>query len=259
MKRFVVQAWLSFKGQRAAFSFEEFITLDTLYPLVTMIFYCLLAAYSFNTTNLTKWVVGNSFLLCTNTCIFSLGQSFTSERYFGRLRSIIVSPMSKMEIVLHKGMFPCITCIGTVFVGFFLGSLIFGVPLTNVNWGLFILIMIVAMVSATGFGLFISVFGLITDQMHFILNVVSYLLILFCGANFPVSQLPMAGQFMSKILPLTRSIQAANLLFEGGGRAEFTRLLMGEILVGCVYFAMAFLIIKYVEKVAIKKASLEVF
>ena len=64
MKRFINQAWLNFKGRYAGISFEQVILYESLYPIITLSFYCILAAYSFNTLNLTKWVVGNSFLLC---------------------------------------------------------------------------------------------------------------------------------------------------------------------------------------------------
>jgi ABC-2 type transport system permease protein len=259
MKRFLEQAWLSFKGQNAQFSFEEFISLKTVYPLLTLIFYCVVAGYSFNTVNLTSWVVGNSFLLCVNTCIFSLGGSFTAERYFGRIRSIIVSPVNKLSVVIQKGFFPCFVSIATVLVGFILGSLIFGVDFTSVNMGLFMVVTVIAMFAATGFGLLLAVFGLATDEMHFVLNLTSYVLMIFCGANFPILQLPYPVQFISRFLPLTRSIEAANMLFGKIDVGRFIRLLIGELGVGVAYCIMGFLIIKVVEKVAIKKATFEVF
>lgn len=259
IKRFLTQAWLNFKGQKAAFSLEEFLCYETLYPLLTLIFYCILAGYSYNTENLTGWVVGNAFLLCINTCVFSLGSAFTSERYYGRIRSIIVSPVNKLSVVLEKGFFPCFVSIVTVLIGFILGSLIFGVDFTNINLGLFLLITIVAMFAATGFGLFVSVFGLITDNMHFVLNLISYVLMIFSGANFPISQFPPILGFISKILPLTRSIEAANMLFTGIDRFKCSRLLVGEIGIGIMYYVLGFLLIKVVEKIAIKRATLEVF
>ena len=53
VRRFFSQALLFYKGRTAAFSLVEFLCFDTFYPLVTMAFYCLLAAHSFRTTDLT--------------------------------------------------------------------------------------------------------------------------------------------------------------------------------------------------------------
>lgn len=259
IKRFFSQAWLYFKANNAAFSFEEYITLQTAIPLLTLIFYCVLASYSFDTDNLTRWVVGNSFLLCMHTCIFGLGATFMGERYYGRIRSIIIAPINKLTVVLQRGFFPLFVAVATVFIGFLAGSLIFGVDFTEINLGLFLLITCVGMFAASGFGLLLSVFGLVTDGMHFVLNLSTYVLMIFCGANFPIEQLPRGAQFISAVLPLTRSIQAANMLFEGVDFLVMVRLLAGEVLLGAGYFVLGFLVIRTVERVAIRKAALEVF
>ena len=108
--QFLRMAWLNFKGQRAAFNLEEFVLMQTLYPFLTLIFYCVMAAYAYNTSNIMDWVVGNAFLLCVNTCIFSLGTCFMGERYFGRIRSIMVGCLNKFAIVLQKGFFSIVVC-----------------------------------------------------------------------------------------------------------------------------------------------------
>ena len=98
-----VKAAITDRGRSAAFEAEEFALMQLGYPLITLIFYCLIAAHSFQTTNLTSWVIGNSFLLCTNACIFGLGNIFVGERYWGRLRSIIASPCAKLPLILANG------------------------------------------------------------------------------------------------------------------------------------------------------------
>lgn len=255
---FFSQAYLYFKAQQAAFRFEEFICFEAGYPLITLIFYCLLAAYSFNTANLTHWVVGNSFLLCVNTCIFTLGNTFTGERYYGRIRSIVVAPTSKLALVLQRGLFPALVAVGTVIAGFLAGSLIFGVDFTGINLGLFALIVFAAMFAATGFGLLLSVFGLVSDGMHFVLNLASNVLLIFCGANFPVSQLGIWGN-ISWVLPLTRTIKAADMLFGVVDGAKLVSLLAGELAIGAAYFVAAALVIRIVERAARRRATLEVF
>jgi ABC-2 type transport system permease protein len=258
VRRFFSQALLYFKAQQAAFRFEEFLCFEAGYPLITLIFYCLLAAYSFSTSDLTHWVVGNSFLLCVNTCVFSLGNTFVGERYYGRIRSIVVAPMSKLAVVLQRGFFPALVAVGTVIAGFLIGSLIFGVDFTGINLGLFALVVLAAMFAATGFGLLLSAFGLVTDSMHFVLNLASYVLMIFCGANFPVSQLGIFGN-ISWLLPLTRTIKAADMLFGAVDGPKLFALLGGELAVGAVYFAAAACVIRIVERVARRKATLEVF
>jgi ABC-2 type transport system permease protein len=194
-----------------------------------------------------------------NTCIFGLGVGFSGERQTGRIRSIIVSKESRLLIVLENGFITSFLAVAMSLFGFFVGSLVFGVNFTHINIGLFLLITMIAMFTASGFGLLLSAFGLLSDSMNFILNTVSYVLMIFSGANFPIEQLPFAGQFISKIIPLTRSIEAANMLFGEVEIPQLVGLMISEILLGVIYVGIAAVLMRIVEYIAIKKATLEVF
>lgn len=257
MKRVIFMAWLDYKGHSSAFNMEEFIALKLAYPFVSMVFYCVLASYAYNTTDVKEWVVGNTFLLCTNICIFSLGGGFLGERYYGRIRSIIVSPISKMEIVLEKGFFPCLLCVITTVIGFGAGCLLFNVEVDTMQILMIFLTLVVAMSSAVGFGLVLSAVGLVTDQMQMILNIASYILLLFSGANFPVSQLPKWSQWVSKMVPLTKSIEVARRILDNN--YDVGELLIKEILLACFFVIIAIAVIKVAEKSAIKNANIEMF
>lgn len=258
LRRFFSQAWLYQKARTAAFDWREFLFFDTGYPIITMVFYCLLAAYSFRTTELTCWVVGNSFLMCVNTCIFGLGSLFRSERYSGRLRSIIASPCNLLSVVLSYGFFPSLLAIGAVVLGFAVGAVLFGIDFSGVNIGAAMLTILCAMLSASCFGLLLSVFGLLSDSMHLILNMMNYILMIFTGAEFPVSQLPVFGQIISRILPLTRSIEAMNSLF-GSGTEHFAALLFGELALAAFYTLISVSILKYAERACRRSGKFDLF
>lgn len=247
VKRFFSQAWLYHKARTAAFDWREFLFFDTGYPIITLVFYCLLAAYSFQTTDLTHWVIGNSFLMCVNTCIFGLGGLFRSERHSGRLRSIIAAPCNLFSVVLSYGFIPSILAMGSVTLGFIVGAVVFGINFSGVNLGLAMLTIICAMICASCFGLLLSVFGLVSDGMHLILNMMNYILMIFTGAEFPVSQLPKVGQVISRVLPLTRSIDAMNLLFSNNTKG-FWGLLLGELTIAAVYVIAAVSVLKYADR-----------
>mgnify|MGYP003296083327 CR=1 FL=1 len=256
---FLRMAWLNFKGQRAAFSLEEFLLMETAYPFLTLMFHCVLAGYAFDTSNLMDWVIGNAFLLCTNICVFSLGSSFRAERAYGRIRSIMTGKTSKLEIVLQKGFFSALVSMGTTFAGFAAGCIVFGISWKGIPWAGLFLCFAAAMFAAMGFGLLLSVFGLLSHQMHLILNLMEYVLLIFTGSNFPVTQLPVILQRISWTLPLTRSIAAARGIVNGVENAMVLELLAGEILVGILYVVLAAILMKWAEKEAIKSGTLELF
>ena len=84
------------------------------------------------------------------------------------------------------------------------------------------------MAAAGAFGLFIATFGMVSDSMHLILNVVSYLLMIFTGAEFPLAQLPVLGRWFGSLLPLTHAIAAMEQLWRGAYGA-FWHLLLLEL------------------------------
>lgn len=258
VRRFFSQAWLYHKARTAAFDWREFLFFDTGYPIITLVFYCLLAAYSFQTTDLTHWVIGNSFLMCVNTCIFGLGSLFRSERYSGRLRSIIAAPCNHFSVVLSYGFIPTILAMGSVILGFVVGAVVFGIDFSGVNLGLAILTIFCAMICASCFGLLLSVFGLVSDGMHLILNMMNYILMIFTGAEFPVSQLPAVGRVISRVLPLTRSIEAMNLLFANNFNG-FAQLLFGELAMAAVYVFAAVSVLKYADRACRMAGKFDLF
>lgn len=257
-RRFFSQALLYHKGRTAAFNLTEFLCFDAGYPILTLIFYCLLAAYSFQTTDLSHWVIGNAFLMCTNTCVFGLGGIFNAERYYGRLRSIVASPCNKLALILANGVFPTLFASIAVAGGFIVGGVVFDVDFSDINLGLGALTIICAMLASTGLGLLLAVFGLISDSMHLILNVMSYVLMIFTGAQFPVSQLPQLGRLLSRLLPLTRSIEAMNVLL-GKGEGNFGYLLSGELGIAFLYVIAAWVILREAERACRKSGRFDLF
>lgn len=258
IRRFFSQAWLYHKGRTAAFKLSEFVIHDVGYPLITLVFYCLLAAYGFRTMDLTEWVIGNAFLLCTNTCVFGMGTMFQGERYYGRLRSIVASPCNKLALVLANGVGPMMIAIVTVAFQLFIGGVIFKVDFSGVNIGLVIVTIFCAMLSASCFGLLIAVFGMITSSIHLVLNIINYVLMIFTGAEFPVSQLPLPGQVISRLLPLTRTIQAMKLLF-GKGDGNLVGLLLGEIGLALLYAFFAWALFRLAEQICRRSGAFELF
>lgn len=259
VRRFFSQALLYGKAMTGPFDFVEFIFYKAGYSLLSLCFYCIVASFASGTADLTRWVVGNAFTLCIAECIFSLGGTFSSERYFGRLRSIIVSPTNKLAVVVQNATFTIVTAFSSVAGGFIAGSLIFGVDFNRLNIPFFVLSILTAIISTAGLGLFISVFALLTDSIHLVLNTVASLLIIFSEANFPVAQLPLVCRYIAHIFPLYRSVRAANMCFGNVAANDFLALLAGELLLGVVYYISAFAMLRVMERIAIRKATLEMF
>ena len=260
ISRFFSQSWLWAKARFAGLGALEFFAYRIGLSLMTLTLYVLIQQYVRGAdVDLTQWVIGNAFALCLFECVSTMGTYFNAERFNGRLRSIIAAPTSKITIIIYAA-FPSIAVsFATISGGFLVGGLLFGVNFAALNVGMFAIAVITAAFACIGLGLLIAAFALISDSMYLITNTITALVMIFSGSNFPVAQLPEWAQFFANGFPLFRSIAAGNMAMRGSFTAEYARLVAGEAILGAIYFAAALTLVKIAERVAIKKATLEMF
>ncbi|HVW88672.1 MAG TPA: ABC transporter permease, partial [Gaiellaceae bacterium] len=88
-------------------------------------------------------------------------------------------------------------------------------------------------------------------------NVVIGLLLVFCGADVPLSDLPHAMAEIARVLPLTHAIEAARDVAGGASLSSVGGLLGREVLVGIVYATLGFGLIRFFEQQSRRLATLE--
>lgn len=90
-----------------------------------------------------------------------------------------------------------------------------------------------------------------------ITSMISILLYMLSGVNFPVSVLPKFFQAISYSLPLTRGIQAARLAMHGADWTTIQSLFLGELLIGLVYISIGYLMFTWFEKLSLVDGQIE--
>jgi ABC-2 type transport system ATP-binding protein len=106
-------------------------------------------------------------------------------------------------------------------------------------------------------GLLMGCLSLITRNMMFVNNTVYFLLLVFCGANVPLTVLPGWMRAVSQFLPLTRGIASARQIIAGAGLSEVVPLLAGELLIGLVYIFLGYSLFRWFEFQAKRHGTLE--
>jgi ABC-2 type transport system permease protein len=99
--------------------------------------------------------------------------------------------------------------------------------------------------------------SLITLNVMFVNNTVYFLLLVFSGANLPLSSLPGWMQTISWFLPLTRGIAAARAIIAGRSLPEVAPLLAGELLLGFAYIFVGYALFRWFEFEAKRRGTLE--
>ncbi len=256
---FFEQSYLSFKIFFGWLQPKEYIMVKIINPVFQMVFFCLIAKYVYKVDDLTFYVIGNSVLLCVYNCIFGVGVNFATDRFYGTLKCIVASPTSNVKILFERSFIHIFDSLTSVLIGILVGSILFSVNFENINMIYLIITILLSMFSAVSFGMFISVFGLVTTNMNILINLSIMALIALVGVNIPIENLPVLLQEISNILPVTRSVQICDLMLANEWTNQIFRLMIEEFFIGTVYMLIASLFIDRFEKVAVRNATFDLY
>ena len=257
LKRILRNAIMPYKNIFGSLGVKSYLMVNLGGPLFQMICFTLIASYANGNTNTTYWFIGNALVMTYFNAIFGVGSQLSAEKSYGTLLLLIASPTNRMSIFMPRAILHIFDSLGTVLIGFLVGSLLFGFTLPLIQLPAFILAILVAAFSAMAFGLLISSLGLLTRDLNLILNIASMGLLGLTGANFPITYMPKWLQGISQLTPLTRSIEVCRALQNGVPLSSNVHLLIGEFLVGLGILCIGFIVFTFIERLAIKKGVLE--
>ena len=146
----------------------------------------------------------------------------------------------------------------TVAMGFVWGLLL-GLNLSAANLPGLVLTVFITTVSTSGLGLLMGSISLRALNVMFVNNTLCFLLLIFSGANLPLTSMPAWIQVISACVPLTRGIQSARLLVAGASLEQVAPLLAGELAIGLIYALFGFVVFHWLEVQARQRGTLEAF
>jgi ABC-2 type transport system permease protein len=99
--------------------------------------------------------------------------------------------------------------------------------------------------------------GLRVREVAVLSNVIFGVLLVFCGVNVAVSDLPGWMQPISNALPLTHGIEAARRLADGAAVGGVAGLLGVELAIGAAYMALGYGMLRFFETMSRRHATLD--
>jgi len=253
---FFVGGLMSF---RALFGFmSPWIFVPTL--VITPLFQILLFAYIGRAAELESdefYVIGNALQYASVPCLFAMTNTIAGERYQQTLGFVLVTPAGRLPLFLGRSL-PVV--VNGAFVAAFslaIGGAILGIDIPAASLAPLGLVIVVCAFSCTGLGLVLAGIGLRVRETAVLLNIVFGLLLIFTGANVPLSDLPGWMGAISNAMPLTRGIEAARLLADGGSLSEVAGLVAAEVAVGVAYGAAGYGFLRFMEGQSRRHATLE--
>jgi ABC-2 type transport system permease protein len=117
----------------------------------------------------------------------------------------------------------------------------------------------VTVASCTALGMLVGSIGLRARDVFFAANLVYFLMLLVCGVNVPVDELPAWLEWIAYKLPMTHGIEAAREIADGASLTDVSDLVAAEALIGAVYALAAYALFRLFEHEGRRRGSLETF
>lgn len=204
------------------------------------------------------YVIGNAVQYSAIPCLFAMANTVAGERWTQTLGIVLVTPAPRVPLFLGRSL-PVV--VNGFFVSMFslvVGSLLLSVSIPSSAWLPLALVVAVAAASCTGLGLANAALGLRVRETAVMSNVLFGVLLIFSGANIPLSSLPGWMAAIGTWLPLSHSIEAARELAAGGTLGDVSGLLLREVGLGLLYGALGLVSLRLLEVEGRRRATLEI-
>ena len=229
--------------------------------LVAPVFQILLFAYIGRSAGVESdsfFVIGNAVQYSAIPCLFAMANTIAGERWTQTLGIVLVTPARRVPLFLGRSL-PVV--LNGFFVSMFslaVGSLLLGVTVPSSAWLPLALVVAVAAMSCTGFGLVNAALGLRVRETAVLSNVLFGVLLIFCGVNVALSSLPAWMATVGEWLPLTHAIEAAREVAAGAHLSDVAGLIGTEVALGVAYGAVGLLALRLLEVEGRRRATLEI-
>jgi ABC-2 type transport system permease protein len=228
--------------------------------IVAPIFQILLFVYIGRSAELESdefYVVGNAIQYAAIPCLFAMSQLVAGEKFQNTLGAILVSPAPRLPLFFGRAVPVALN--GVFVAGFALtaGSIILGIDVPVSAIPALALVIVIAAVSCTGLGLINAALGLRIRENAVLSNAIFGFLLIFTGANIPLSELPGWMRTVSDGIPFTHAIAAARQLADGATVRSVLDVIGAELLVGFAYLVAGYGLLRFFEDQGRRHATLE--
>ena len=203
------------------------------------------------------FVVGNAVQACSMSAIYAGTMTIANERWSGTLSPLLASPANRAALFLGRSLPVIANGLFVSVFGFAAGRLLLDFHPAASSLPALALVVAVTVVSCSAFGLLLGSIGLRARDTLFGANLAYFLMLLFCGVNVPLDELPGWMEAVGRCLPLTHGIEAARVVAAGGDLAGVRGLVLTELAIGGAYAAAAYLLFRVLEVDSRRRASLE--
>jgi ABC-2 type transport system permease protein len=226
-------------------------------PTFQLFFFAALGSYATNRSP-AYFAIGNAVQVSVLAGVFGMTMAIANERWFGTLPAILASPANR--VALFAGRFLPFVANGLLvsIYALVIGIIFLGVRLAPSSLAVVGLALLTTVFSCTAIGALQGAISLRLRDGLFGANLIMMAILLFCGVNIPLAELPTWMQVIGNLLPFTHGLEAVRQAAAGAGLSDVGGLIAIELLIGCAYAVLAFGLFSYLERSARQNATLDV-
>ena len=228
--------------------------------LVAPIFQILLFAYIGRSAHLESdrfYVIGNGLQYAALPCLFAMANTVAGERQQQTLGAILATPAKRLPLFLGRSLPVILNGILVSAFALAVGGLILHVHVPVSAVAPLAVVVSISAASCTGLGLVNAAIGLRVRETAVFSNILFGLLLIFCGVNVPLGELPAGMSTIAQGLPLTHGIEAARQVAAGVGLVHVGRLIAAEAVVGCCWGVAGYGLLRFLERQSFRYATLD--
>ena len=226
-------------------------------PTFQLLFFAALGSYATNRSP-AYFAIGNAVQVSALAGVFGMTMAIANERWFGTLPAVLATPANRLALFAGRFMPFVLNGLFVSLYAFALGVIFLGVRIAPGSLAVVGLGLLVTVFSCTAIGALQGAISLRLRDGLFGANLVMMSILLFCGVNIPLRELPMWMQVVGNLLPFTHGLEAVRQAADGAGLAQVGGLIAIEFGVGCAYAAAAFALFRFLEVSSRRNATLDV-
>jgi len=255
LKVFVSSAIFSFRAQFDWLNPAMWITMKFVLSLSQMAFFAFVGVFA--GASVPFIAIGNALQSLSWNTVFSVINITGHDKWDGTLPLVLATPAHRMPLFIGRAMIHVLDGLISVAISFAFAAFIFGVNFGQADVLALTLTVFLTAFTMAGFGLFIGGLSFFFRNPMVFANIFTFVLLIFCGVNFPVQSLPTVIQPISYLFPLTYGITAARSAISGGNLIQIAPTLALQLVVGFAAMVVGFLFFRSFENNARKTGKME--
>ncbi|SDB24766.1 ABC-2 type transport system permease protein [Pseudobutyrivibrio sp. YE44] len=198
-------------------------------------------------------IVGSlMYLFVVRTCL-NVSRTLITELREGTLESLMLAPFKRTAYFVGNMTLQTLMTFGETAIATLIG-LAFGLRVHDFCLWKFVISVVLSLYGFFGLSLILGCVMLYARDTYISQNTLFTAMFLVCGICFPKEYLPWGLRLLGSIIPVTDAVTLVRTALLGGmSSVDFLALSLRELLLGAIYIAIGFPLMKRVEVIALEK------